>query len=376
MKSSIKQMHSIWKSVFNTNDSIYFNSEFYALGGNSQQLQTILHKVSQQFTLSNGEPIEPLLAPLPKQLTIASLTKHVLLLQYYIDSFTFLQDYQPKKPNIFCLHPVSGIARAFQSLANSEHMNQFNIIALDAPAQMLVSQSIELLTNLNHIAKYTAAAMCYHQQENPLHMIGWSFGGQLALACYHQLQQYHRNVAYCGIIDARAPTIDATCTNESYIVRLWVLITLIAEHLDIQLPEHFDLEPLNYLHLTKQDIIEQLLGDATNVIETWLTQGNVTEAMSLKLKQFLAMLVVSKANFTASLHYDPDFLVDQLYVYTASAPRLVNEHSECDISAWERFCKDPHSLQIQHVIDVDHFSIIKDEGFFKSLRNDLEAILS
>jgi non-ribosomal peptide synthase protein (TIGR01720 family) len=116
---------------------------------------------------------------------------------------------------LFCLHPGYGLISEFRPLAE----------ALDGFATVYGVQSPLFSEPAWRAASFDAMAADYAdrirriQPEGPYHLLGWSFGGRLAVSIAHHLEASGCDVALVGLVDIGAP-IDRVEVDEAELLRL------------------------------------------------------------------------------------------------------------------------------------------------------------
>ena len=107
------------------------------------------------------------------------------------------------KPLLFMVHPAGGGAEMYQNLAEALS-SQFNCIGIDN--FNLVSR--QKISNLPQLGKtYVDLLLANYSPQLPIKLLGWSFGGNIALEMAWQLEQkgYHQIEVYL---------LDTMITNE------------------------------------------------------------------------------------------------------------------------------------------------------------------
>jgi thioesterase domain-containing protein len=101
------------------------------------------------------------------------------------------------QPPLFCVHPAGGIATVYQTLA--EHLNN------DIPVYGLQARGVEFAEPAHVSVKDMAC--CYIeairkvQPQGPYWLLGWSFGGNVALEITHLLESEGDNVEILILLD-------------------------------------------------------------------------------------------------------------------------------------------------------------------------------
>ena len=108
------------------------------------------------------------------------------------------------KAPLFCIHPASGFATCYQTLANNiDDMPVWGLQAREVddenPSQGTIAD----------MAQEYVAAIQSIQQHGPYHLLGWSFGGIVAHAMACILEQQGHEVAHLFMLDAPTAIINA-----------------------------------------------------------------------------------------------------------------------------------------------------------------------
>ncbi|MCV7012892.1 non-ribosomal peptide synthase/polyketide synthase [Mycolicibacterium madagascariense] len=102
------------------------------------------------------------------------------------------------EPPLFLLHPASGLGWQFTGLKN--HVPQtIPMYALQSP---LFSTGV-LPRTIDELASDYATTVSALAPSGPIRLLGWSFGGSMALLVAQELVRRGRNVTFVGMLDAR-----------------------------------------------------------------------------------------------------------------------------------------------------------------------------
>ena len=98
---------------------------------------------------------------------------------------------------IFCVHPFTGTVFCYRELAQ--------LLGRDQPFYALQALGIqdgqEPLTRVEDMATLYLAAVREVQPQSPYILMGWSFGGMVALQMAHELKTQGEQVAFLGLLD-------------------------------------------------------------------------------------------------------------------------------------------------------------------------------
>ncbi|MEV8508041.1 amino acid adenylation domain-containing protein [Actinoplanes sp. NPDC051475] len=108
------------------------------------------------------------------------------------------------EPPLFCLAPASGLSWQFAGLARYLPMP---LVGLQSP--LLSGGEAAAMTSL---AAEHADAVERHQPDGPVRLLGWSFGGALALCVAVELTGRGRTVDFVGMLDARRDAVQTPST--------------------------------------------------------------------------------------------------------------------------------------------------------------------
>jgi thioesterase domain-containing protein len=105
-------------------------------------------------------------------------------------------------PPLFCLHPASGLSWQFAGL--KRHLPQeIPLYGLQSP---LFSGGV-LPENIGALASDYADTVVEVAPTGPIRLLGWSFGGSMALLVANELTARGREIAFVGMLDARTDVV-------------------------------------------------------------------------------------------------------------------------------------------------------------------------
>ncbi|MFI7597372.1 amino acid adenylation domain-containing protein [Actinoplanes sp. NPDC049681] len=167
------------------------HDDFFALGAHSLLLVRLATALRQEF----GAEIP--VARLFAAPTVAGVTR---LLAGEVPAGDALAPVLPlsppgSEPPLFCLAPASGLSWQFAGLARYLPMP---LVGLQSP---LLSGGAAV--SMTALAAEHADAVERHQPAGPVRLLGWSFGGALALCVAAELIGRGRTVGFVGMLDAR-----------------------------------------------------------------------------------------------------------------------------------------------------------------------------
>ncbi|NES18401.1 MAG: AMP-binding protein [Symploca sp. SIO3E6] len=185
----------IWQEVLKIAE-VGIDDNFFYLGGNSLLAIQLMHKIEQKFR--NSLPLSTLFqSPTVEQLA-------TLILQKSISTFSPLFPINPNgsKVPIFCVHPGSGTSFCYFELAQ--------LLGTEQPFYGLQALGTEKgqkpLTRVEDMATFYLSAIREVQPKGPYILLGWSFGGVVALQMAHELTTQGEQVGFLGLLDTYAPS--------------------------------------------------------------------------------------------------------------------------------------------------------------------------
>ncbi|NEP28112.1 alpha/beta fold hydrolase, partial [Moorena sp. SIO3I6] len=201
-----RQIAQIWQDLLEVSQvGIYDN--FFELGGNSLLAVRLMKYIENELGKSLA------LSTLFQSPTIEELA--AVLRQESISSFSPLFPINPNgsKVPIFCIHPGGGTAFCYFELAK--------LLGTEQPFYGLQALGIEKgqepLTRVEDMASLYLSAIREVQPNGPYTLLGWSFGGAVALQMAYELTIQGEQVAFLGLLDTYAPS---KLTDEQNIVEV------------------------------------------------------------------------------------------------------------------------------------------------------------
>lgn len=170
------------------------DDDFFALGGHSLLATQLVRRISAALgdTVSVADLFEaPRVRELAERLAAQGRTRGTLL------------PLRPagRRPPLFCIHPGSGLGWAYAGLA--EHLpDEIPLYALQARG---VADLDPLPAGLADMAADYLRQIRAVQPAGPYHLLGWSFGGNVAHAMATRLQADGERVALLALLDSAPP---------------------------------------------------------------------------------------------------------------------------------------------------------------------------
>ncbi|NET43198.1 MAG: SDR family NAD(P)-dependent oxidoreductase, partial [Okeania sp. SIO2B3] len=195
-----RKIAQIWQELLGVSQvDIYDN--FFQLGGNSLLTTQMISRLRQ--ALGNELTLQRLF----ESPTIAGIAKHIEALRQSSPDENKFSPLFPINPNgskvpIFCVHPSSGMALSYFELAK--------LLGDDQPFYGLQALGLEKgqepLTQVEDMATLYLSAIRQVQQNGPYILLGWSFGGYVALQMADELITQGEQVAFLGLLDTYVPS--------------------------------------------------------------------------------------------------------------------------------------------------------------------------
>jgi len=191
------QLAQIWEALLNIHP-IGIRDNFFHIGGHSLLAVRLVAQIAQHFT---------------QQIALSTLFHHstiediavILRQQSEQPLWSCVIPIQPLGHHtpLFCVHPAGGNVLCYlelgQQLGSEQPLYAFQAYGLDA------EQAPH--TEIADMAQAYISAMKSVQPQGPYQIMGWSFGGQVALEMATQLQARNESVTFLGMLDAIAPHI-------------------------------------------------------------------------------------------------------------------------------------------------------------------------
>jgi amino acid adenylation domain-containing protein len=340
------QLVHIWEVVLNVRP-VGVRDNFFELGGHSLLAVSLMAQIQQQFnqslplaTLFQGATIEQLATRL-RQPTATLAWSPLVAIQP-----------QGDKTPLFAVHPGGGQVLCYLELA--QHLG------IEQPFYGLQAVGMEAgqvpFTQVEEMATFYLQALSTVQPQGPYQLIGWSFGGVVALEMAKQLQAQGQSVALLALLDTVTPAGLVENSPEYSASQAQLLVDLFAET-NISL----SLEHLQLLNSDEQFayVIEQ--GQQVNLFSPAVKPANIKR-----------LLEVYQANRQAFQHYQPQLYRGKITCFSATE-RSDNLSLETSWG-WEKFT----TVDVEHyLVPGNHYSMVRSPNvgeLAKQLKRCLENI--
>lgn len=187
------QLADLWRSTLGLS-GITTHTSFFSLGLGSFVALRLVSKINRAFGLNLG------IASLVSAPTIADLAELVRL-RFAPNTESSLVALRPQgtRPPLFLIHGVGGNIVTFYGLSAR--------LAPDQPVYGIQAQSLvgdePALLRMEDMAAYYLRDIRRLQPQGPYHLVGYSFGGQMAFEMARQLRAAGQQVGLLGMIDSR-----------------------------------------------------------------------------------------------------------------------------------------------------------------------------
>ncbi|MDV3123367.1 non-ribosomal peptide synthase/polyketide synthase [Mycobacterium sp. 21AC1] len=177
------------------------DDDFFVLGGHSLLLVRLAAALRRVFAVEI--PVaELMVAP-----TVAEVDERLDAGGALVDSLAPLLPLRPSGTDapLFCVHPASGLSWQFAGL--KRYLPQgVPIYGLQSP----LFSGAGLPDTIEELASRYADTVVAAAPDGPVRLLGWSFGGSLALLMARELTRRGRQVTFVGMLDARTDIVDET----------------------------------------------------------------------------------------------------------------------------------------------------------------------
>lgn len=193
-----RQLAEIWQTTLGI-ERIGVESSFFSLGAGSLAALRLVTRMNRTFAMEIG------LAGLVGSPTIAAIA-NLIRLRVSARSESSLVALKPEgsREPLFIVHGVGGNVISFYGLARR--------IGADRPVYGIQAQALlpgkPALLRMKDLAAFYIAEMRTLQPQGPYYLLGYSFGGTLALEMAQQLRATGQEIALLGMLDSRTRRFD------------------------------------------------------------------------------------------------------------------------------------------------------------------------
>ncbi|GFZ92165.1 amino acid adenylation domain-containing protein [Okeania sp. KiyG1] len=190
------QLVKMWEDILGV-QPVGVCSNFFDLGGHSLLAVRLMNRIEQE--LGRSLPLSTLF----QSSTVEQLAR-ILHQEQVVSDPSPLVPIQPQGSQlpIFCVHPAGGTVFCYFELAQLLGTEQ-PFYGLQCLGQV---EGEEPLTSVEDMAAVYQKAIREVQPKGPYILMGWSFGGMVALEMANNLLVEGEQVAFLGLIDTYAPS--------------------------------------------------------------------------------------------------------------------------------------------------------------------------
>jgi thioesterase domain-containing protein/acyl carrier protein len=174
------------------------DDDFFSLGGHSLLLVRLAAAIRREFGIDVPVAdlmVAPTVAEVANRLTTGGAADSLAPVLPLRASGT--------EPPLFCVHPASGLSWQFAGL--KRHLpQQIPLYGLQSP----LFTGGALPDTIAELASGYADRVASVAPTGPIRLLGWSFGGSMALLIAEELTRRHREVSFVGMLDARTDIVD------------------------------------------------------------------------------------------------------------------------------------------------------------------------
>lgn len=187
------ELQKLWGKILGSND-ISVAESFTNAGGHSLLAIRLMLRIKSTFKVDI--PITAIL----NDLTISSLAK--MIENNQASKFSALTTIQTSIAdlNLFFIHPITGLSNVYQKLPT--YIKSYGLYGISNP-YFGVSESN--FTTIEEMASNYIEIISQIQKNGPYHLVGWSFGGLVALEMAVQLSNKSEAVANVFLVDTYHP---------------------------------------------------------------------------------------------------------------------------------------------------------------------------
>jgi amino acid adenylation domain-containing protein/non-ribosomal peptide synthase protein (TIGR01720 family) len=185
------------------------DADFFALGGHSLLLVRLAAALRREFAIE---------IPVADLMVAATVSEVDTRLESGISTADSLAPVLPLRTGgnsapLFCVHPASGLSWQFAGLKRYLP-EQIPLYGLQSP----VFAGHPLPPTIAELAVQYADTVQATAPSGPIRLLGWSFGGSLAVLIAQELVRRGRDVSWVGLLDARTDTARVTAFDSAAVL--------------------------------------------------------------------------------------------------------------------------------------------------------------
>ena len=301
------QLVEIWQATLGI-PYIRVDDGFFSLGVSSLSALRLITKMNRVYSTDLG---------LASLFSASSIRAIAVLIRDRLtpNMHSSLVPIQPlgTKPPLFVVHGVRGNVLSFYGLVT--HLGKDQPL-YGIQAQALVKDEAALL-RLEDMARYYIAEMRKVQAEGPYNLLGYSFGGIVAMEMAHQLAADGQRVGLLGMLDSKSP---------DYMKALLKMRSAPSKSdLDEQQPQR------ELAEISRSEKIEQLISR----IKMRLIRLSCQIATTVGIRKLPSFMKDPwSMNYVANSRYKPRVYEGRMTLFRAARQRMPDASADLD---WGRF---------------------------------------
>jgi amino acid adenylation domain-containing protein len=339
------QLAQLWREIFQTKGPLSLSSNTQDLGGNSLEFIRLSARLFDVFGISL--PLQMLLQPL----SLRELASHIASAQP--NQYQPLLTIRPGKtgPALLLLPGSDNNLLCFKQL-----LDQLEFAGPCFGGQYPLDQAEPIADSAQRLAQILAENLARHDADHTIFLIGYSYGGYVALEIAQRLAETAHKAKALILIDVPAPSAEAPQPIE---ISQTTLLRQALVWLGDRAPERRQDRPGE---MPEQELAQQVLADLIHA--GMLPQSTTPD-------QFHQLMVLNQQRIEIFHHYRPSQpLQGPIYLACASHSQLISDCS-AETRSWSALSLCPVEHQC---LDGDHQSLLLQPAV-KQLANYINEII-
>jgi amino acid adenylation domain-containing protein len=306
----------IWKHLLDVRP-IGVNDDFFELGGHSLRVLGLAAEIERRFERRIA------IGSLYRARTIAGIAALLRQEQAVVETSAVTIRAADGGQTLFCVHPASGNAFVYQSLA--QRLGPHGLVGLHARG---LASDDRVATRMEDMAADYIAAIRAIQPEGPYALAGWSLGGIVAHEMAVQLAAGGQAVEFVALLDTWAPQADGPAP---------VLFDEVEILLELAREYALDCPEAELRALDRESCIERVLGAARHA--QLLPEGAGRQEIERVLRTY-------QANLAAAARHVPSVLPGRVLLYVAEQTSIETADAAQTALGWLPFCSPEPEVRI------------------------------